>query len=218
MLLSLAALTVPALAATDYSRLPEPPSAMAEKLGGLGTSLADAVKKAEESVDGHASSAGLDFSGASPLVIVTVYNAENGWSVTVDAASGSVLEKSALPGMPGDPVTGEIVTTESGLKYVDLVEGTGAAPSGAEAKVKVHYTGWLVDGTKFDSSVDRGEPIEFPLNRVIAGWTEGVGSMKVGGKRKLIIPYELGYGASGSGPIPAKAMLIFDVELIDITG
>jgi len=218
--LTLASLLVvagPALA-TDYSRLPEPPAAMAERLGALEMSLADAIAKAESSVDGHASEARLDFSGASPLAIVTVYNAENGWEVVLDTASGAVLEKNAIPGMPGEMVTGEIHTTESGLKYVDLVEGTGATPDGPSAKVKVHYTGWLVDGTKFDSSVDRGQPIEFGLDRVIPGWTEGVGSMKVGGKRKLIIPYQLGYGAGGSGPIPPKAMLIFDVELLDITG
>lgn len=217
VLASLVALAGPALA-TDYSRLPEPPSAMAEKLGALSMSLADAVAKAESSADGHAREARLDFSGATPLAIVTVYNAENGWEVTIDTASGAVLEKNAIPGMPGEAFTGDVHTTESGLKYVDLRPGDGESPPGPSSRVKVHYTGWLVDGTKFDSSVDRGQPIEFNLNQVIPGWTEGVQSMQVGGKRKLIIPYQLGYGAGGSGPIPPKAMLIFDVELIDITG
>ena len=82
----------------------------------------------------------------------------------------------------------------------------------------MHYTGWLTDGTKFDSSVDRGQTITFPLNGVIAGWTEGVGSMKVGGKRKLIIPSNLGYGPQGAGNvIPGGATLVFDIELINTT-
>ena len=83
----------------------------------------------------------------------------------------------------------------------------------------MHYSGYLNDGTKFDSSLDRGTPATFPLNGVIAGWTEGVGSMRVGGKRKLIIPSTLGYGAPGSpGVIPPNATLIFDVELLEIVG
>jgi FKBP-type peptidyl-prolyl cis-trans isomerase len=117
--------------------------------------------------------------------------------------------------LPGDAVTGDASSSDSGLQWYDIVEGEGATPEGPASSVKVHYTGWLVDGTKFDSSVDRGEPITFPLNGVIAGWTEGVGSMKVGGKRKLIIPATLGYGEAGAGGvIPGGATLIFDVQLI----
>ncbi len=118
--------------------------------------------------------------------------------------------------LPGDSVTGEAATSESGLSWYDIVDGDGEQPSSSSSTVEVHYTGWLVDGTKFDSSVDRGQTISFPLNGVIAGWTEGVGSMSVGSKRKLIIPAHLGYGdrGAGGGAIPPGATLVFDVELV----
>lgn len=97
----------------------------------------------------------------------------------------------------------------------DVTVGTGASPKPTD-KVKVHYTGYLVDGTKFDSSVDRGQPSEFQLNRVVKGWTEGVAGMKVGGKRWLLIPPDLGYGERGTGKIPPSAVLVFEVELLGI--
>ena len=107
-------------------------------------------------------------------------------------------------------------TTASGLRYIVEKEGTGASPS-ATSQVTVHYTGYLLNGTKFDSSVDRGQPATFGLNQVIPGWTEGLQLMKEGGKNKLIIPYQLGYGENGMPPtIPAKAWLVFDVELIKV--
>ena len=109
-------------------------------------------------------------------------------------------------------------TTPSGLKYTDLQAGTGATAQSGQ-KVKVHYTGWLKNGQKFDSSVDRNEPFEFTLGAgmVIKGWDEGVAGMKVGGRRKLEIPPALGYGARGAGGvIPANADLIFEVELLGL--
>lgn len=114
--------------------------------------------------------------------------------------------------------TEKTVTTASGLQYEDIVVGTGANPQAGQ-KVKVHYTGWLTDGTKFDSSYDHGGPIDFPIGvgGVIKGWDEGVMSMKIGGKRKLIIPPQLGYGARGAGGvIPPNATLVFEVELLGV--
>jgi FKBP-type peptidyl-prolyl cis-trans isomerase len=115
-------------------------------------------------------------------------------------------------------VSGKPVTTASGLQYWDLKIGTGAV-AGASKQVKVHYTGWLLDGKKFDSSVDSGKPFEFELGtgQVIKGWDQGIVGMKVGGKRQLRIPPALGYGQQGAGSdIPPNATLIFDVELLGV--
>ncbi len=126
---------------------------------------------------------------------------------------------------PADAQTaGKPMTTPSGLQIIDTKAGTGASPKTGQICV-MHYTGWLYEngakGAKFDSSVDRGKPFEFPIgmHRDIAGWDEGVATMKVGGKRTLIIPPDLGYGARGAGAvIPPNATLMFDVELLDIKG
>ena len=114
--------------------------------------------------------------------------------------------------------------TSSGLEFEDTQVGTGASPQKGQTCV-MHYTGWLwvngAKGAKFDSSVDRGQPFEFPIGmrRVIAGWDEGVATMKVGGKRTLVIPAKLGYGERGAGGvIPPNATLIFEVELLDVKG
>jgi FKBP-type peptidyl-prolyl cis-trans isomerase len=108
------------------------------------------------------------------------------------------------------------MVTDSGLQYIIVEEGTGARPS-ADSRVQVHYTGTLIDGTKFDSSYDRGAPAEFPLQGVIPAWTEAVQLMKVGGKIKIFSPPDIAYGERGAPPvIGPNATLIFDIELIDI--
>jgi FKBP-type peptidyl-prolyl cis-trans isomerase len=116
-------------------------------------------------------------------------------------------------------VEGEAIKTASGLQYWEIKAGTGETAAKGQM-VRVHYTGWLTDGKKFDSSVDRGEPFVFPLGagRVIKGWDEGVAGMKIGGKRQLRIPPELGYGPRGAGGVvPPNATLIFDVELLGVS-
>jgi peptidylprolyl isomerase len=133
-------------------------------------------------------------------------------------ASCIALTHSAIAEPQGSTMT----TTPSGLQYEDTVVGTGATPATGQICV-MHYTGWLYQdgkkGAKFDSSLDRGQPFEFPIGtgRVIKGWDEGVATMKIGGKRTLIIPPALGYGARGAGAvIPPNATLIFDVELLGV--
>ena len=136
-----------------------------------------------------------------------------------EAAQAKMGEKAAASGREFlDKATKEkgAVKTDSGLIYLSLKDGAGASPKASD-KVKVHYRGTLTNGTEFDSSYKRGQPIEFPLGNVIKCWTEGVQKMKVGGKAKLVCPPEIAYGERGAGGvIPPNATLVFEVELIDI--
>jgi peptidylprolyl isomerase len=138
------------------------------------------------------------------------------------ALAGATLLAAGATTPAAAQTSGSTMTTASGLKIQDTEVGTGATPQAGQTCV-MHYTGWLYEngakGQKFDSSLDRGQPFEFPIGRgrVIKGWDEGVASMKVGGKRTLIIPPELGYGARGAGGvIPPNATLLFEVELLAV--
>ena len=140
-------------------------------------------------------------------------------AAVVAALVAACAQSQAPSGGGGSSASGgQDVTTASGLKYTDTKVGTGAEAKAGQTAV-VHYTGYLTNGTKFDSSKDRGQPFSFPLGggQVIKGWDEGVQGMKVGGARKLTIPANLGYGAQGAGGvIPPNATLVFDVELLGV--
>ena len=134
-----------------------------------------------------------------------------------EPASTSTPPSASSPASPAN-VNGQATRTASGLQYWDIVVGAGATAVPGRP-VKVHYTGWLTSGEKFDSSLDRGQPFVFPLGegQVIKGWDEGVAGMKEGGKRQLRIPPALGYGETGAGGvIPPNATLVFDVELLEV--
>lgn len=151
------------------------------------------------------------------VALVTVFALCAALAAYAQQKPAQPVKKAAPPPGP-TKVTGEPVTTKSGLKYWDIAAGTGAEATRGKT-VRVHYTGWLTNGKKFDSSVDRGEPFEFRLGagQVIQGWDQGVAGMKVGGKRQLHIKPSLGYGPQGYPPvIPPNSTLIFDVELLGV--
>lgn len=135
----------------------------------------------------------------------------------VASSNAATSETTSETTSPSQEEAETVLTTPSGLQYVELEEGTGASPEKGNV-ISVHYKGTLEDGTKFDSSYDRSQPLQFQLGvgQVIQGWDEGLSTMKVGGKRKLIIPPTLGYGSQAVGPIPPNSTLIFEVELVDI--
>jgi hypothetical protein len=138
--------------------------------------------------------------------------------VLLVVATGAYIIYSTQTNKPTENQVETMITTDSGLKYVDLVVGNGQVANPG-SQVSVHYSGWLEDGTKFDSSLDRGQPFDFVLGAgsVIPGWDEGVAGMKVGGKRRLVIPSDLAYGPQGyAGVIPPNATLTFEVELLGI--
>ena len=201
-----------------YEAIPPDPYQMEQTLSAARVDAAKAITIATAEVMGSCSSLVAQVTGNKVNYLITVYSSGKNHEILVDGSTGAIMQNTEKNRFPGEDIGDlEVITTPEGLMYVDLVEGDGAMPPNSSANVTVHYSGYLTDGTKFDSSLDKGQPITFPLNGVIPGWTKGVGSMKIGGKRKLIIPYAMAYGANGRPPvIPPKATLIFDVELLEI--
>lgn len=207
-----------AIADFDYSRLPADPVEQHGRLAAAATSLVEAIALAEEQAGARAHSATANITAEGITYEVVVFTETQRRRFTVGASTGEIMSDKADPPftLPGEKITGELQELEPGLQYAVLRAGDGPKPAGPGSTVRVHYTGWTVDGKKFDSSLDRGAPANFPLNRVIPGWTKGVGDMQVGEKRKLVIAHELAYGERGRPGIPPKALLIFDVELLEI--
>ncbi len=214
--LTLLAAAAPILAGPDYETLPPDPANVETALSELKVSLTDSITAAEKQTEGVATSATMNIQSTPPTATVTVFAKEKKQEILVNAQTAEIINIREVSRFPGEPCSGGWVETDSGLKYWDLEVGDGPSPANTSSQVTVHYTGWLTDGTKFDSSYDSGRPATFRLGQVIPGWIEGVGSMRVGGKRKLIIPHQLAYGERGRPGIPSRATLIFDVELISM--
>ena len=143
---------------------------------------------------------------------------EQSTTTTATAVPSTATTTPAAPALPGLPGTGKVHKLASGLQYDDLVVGSGKMAE-AGMNVSIHYTGYLVNGEKFDSSLDRGQPLKFQLagGQMIPGFDEGIRGMRIGGKRKLQIPWQMAYGEAGRPPqIPPKSNLVFDIELLDV--
>ena len=197
----------------DYESIPPEPARTQARLKEQRLGIAKACELIAKATEGVVANASVDPNGGT--ISATAYGHGKAWSIIMDQ-EGKITRQEEIARFPGWEVTGDWTETDSGIKYYDLVIGEGPTPPSSSSRVEVHYSGYLTDGTKFDSSVDRGAPAVFPLNGVIRGWTEGVGSMTVGSKRKLILPHGLAYGVQGRPGIPSKATLIFDVELLKI--
>jgi hypothetical protein len=212
-----------ALQAVDNTKFPDLFAALRGKaVAEVQVGLAQAVAAAERSCGGKAAAVALSGAGAAATWEVSAFVGATGHVVKVNATTGAVESDVPAPAivLPGAPLAGEPHQSTSGLVWYDLKVGAGEEPAGPTTRVKVHYSGWTLDGRPFDSTVERGQPAAFALNGVIAGWSEGLATMRVGGKRKLVIPARLAWGRQppqGSG-IPVEGVVVCDFELLEIVG
>lgn len=199
-------------AEADYRSLPPTASEMHALLAPV--DLAAAQRLAIETSGGRVAEARF-VGGEEPACEVRVYTEERQLLLRTDPAGTRVLSQEEVARIPGWPMEGDWIELPSGLKYYDVEVGDGTEPRNSVVLVTTEYAGYLVDGTCFQSTADLGRPMVSPLSGGIPGWKEGLLSMKTGGRRKLLIPPELGYGPAGYGcQVPPDATLVFDVELL----
>jgi hypothetical protein len=210
---SLAAISPILVGGMDLTKIPDP-GAREKELSAKPITLAKAIESVAKD-GGVVSSAAFS---ADAQIALNLFKEGVEHALVVDSTSGAVLTTTPVPLFPGDVVSGPGTTTAAGLRYYDIKVGEGPEAIAKTSTATVHYTGWLLDGTQFDSSIPRQQP--FPVNLsggVIEGWLQGIPGMKVGGKRKLVIPGNLAYGPGGRRPtIPPNAVLVFDVELLKL--
>ena len=211
-----ASMALPA-ATADYEKLPPDPAVVIQQLQALQVGIAKAVEIAQKEVGGVASSAMVERDSVPPAIMVDVYTAKFLSRVKIDATNAKILERKDTPRFPGDPVSGQWTELPSGLKYYELKLGDGPSPTSPKNAVAITYAAWLTDGTPVDNSSDHGESLVISPSKLVVGLDEGLRTMKVGGKRKLLLPYDLAYGVGGKPPtVPPKATLIIDVELVGL--
>ncbi|UCD76770.1 MAG: FKBP-type peptidyl-prolyl cis-trans isomerase [Phycisphaerales bacterium] len=202
----------------DYATLPPHPAEVSVQLQGCSLTLADAIAAAEKAVQGKAASAAFNLKEEPPVVEVLIYTDHDAWNLVVDPETGLIRSTTEVPRFPGEPVYDDWDITESGLKYYDMHVAGGDQYPAQDSLLQMHFTGWLVDRSEIPgwNSHKQGEPLTIPRTAIFLGWSEGVGDMTPGSKRKLIIPAELGFGERGGRGVPPNATIIMDVELIAI--
>jgi FKBP-type peptidyl-prolyl cis-trans isomerase len=204
----------------DYRTVPPPHAETEEELRTRGIGLTEAIEIAERETGGGVAAAAAYIRREAPLDAIRVLVHHDFGTATrfiLDADTGTVLERIEVPRLPGDPVQGELIDGPDGVRWYVLAEGAGDPPPTDDSNVQIEYTGWLLDGTQFDASMDIGRPLTLPLSTFLPGWSAGMRDMRPGERRKLIIGPEGAFGGMGNPPaIPPNATLVIDVTLLKV--